>query len=219
MVFSRQLYENVTGSYPWDLLHQVGWIVDLGGLFFQWLQRAQIQYVEPRRATTLQLVPAVFMAYVTRDYPHLEREWLWVLECAVQDIDQITAICSFEPRPDTVKLIGTNLDLDQDVQLLRNEADWRDLIESRDPWLRHQLPREGECPYVPDSSWSDIPGDFPRRLCRPRDQVGFLDEQGRIWLKHIERGQIHWDVQCPPFGRELYFKVSPDGRLLEGSPC
>jgi hypothetical protein len=218
-VFSKRLQDDIMRSYPWDLQCQFGWIIELGGLFFQWLQRAPVQYVEPHRKTTPWLDPPLFAAYVARDYPHLEREWLWVLECAIGDTDQTTVICSFEPRPDTVTLQGTATKPNPETWVLRNEADWQKMLESQDSWLRHGLPREGDYPYVPDRSWPGAPDDFPRRLYRPRNQVGFLDERGRIWIVHLERGQMHWDVQCPPFGRGRYFKVGPDGRLLGGTLC
>ncbi|HHC24871.1 MAG TPA: hypothetical protein ENK58_05580 [Desulfobacterales bacterium] len=97
---------------------------------------------------------------------------------------------------------------------VRENADWiREQREKDDPWLKHGLPRNGRCPYLPPKRYySEKLADFPTERYSD-DRRGFKDRKKQLWLWHKE--EQHWDVQFKPYGRGNYFRVTPDGRFLD----
>jgi len=96
---------------------------------------------------------------------------------------------------------------------MKENADWiRKQLEKDDPWLKHRLPQHGECPYQPHKRYhAEKLEDFPKESYMDGRQ-GFSDRKNQIWLWHEAEG--HWDVQFQPYGKDHYFRVSQDGRLL-----
>ena len=129
-------------------------------------------------------------------------------------------IFSFEGKPNQVALIHPNGQSTQTFSLIKSEGQWQTALKDSNLWLKHELPKGGNHPYVPAKSYRPNDKQFPRQFYAPRQAVAFEDDQGRLWVPDTERGQRHWDVQRPPFGHGRYFKVSPDGRLLgHHAPC
>lgn len=96
---------------------------------------------------------------------------------------------------------------------VRENADWiRERQEKDDPWLKHGLPRSGESPYLPPKRYySEKLEDFPTERHSDGSR-GFTDRKKQLWL--WDKEEKHWDVQVRPYGRGNYFRVTPDGRLL-----
>ena len=97
---------------------------------------------------------------------------------------------------------------------VRENADWiREQREKDDPWLKHGLPRNGRCPYLPPKRYySEKLADFPTERYSD-DRRGFKDRKKQLWLWHKE--EQHWDVQFKPYKEGNYFRVTPDGRFLD----
>lgn len=79
-------------------------------------------------------------------------------------------------------------------------------------------PPGGKYLFLPPTDWrpEDIHQEawrkghaFPRSYAKARDQVGYLDSGGRIWLWHS--GEDHWDIQL---GGTNYIRVNHAGDEL-----
>lgn len=219
-LFSDDLLEELENAFPWKATSPR--LRDLRVTFWQWLQRAraQMQLVTLNDYLEFELQPNIHAGYVEQDYPDLLLEWLNVLATNIDLDPNQTLIFSFEGKPNQVVLLHPNDQSNQTLPLIRDEGEWQAALAESDLWLKHQLPKEGAYPYVPATSYRQGDKEFPRQFYAPRQAVAFQDNQGRLWVADTERGQRHWDVQCPPFGHGRYFKVSPDGRLLgQHAPC
>lgn len=215
-LFSDNLINLLWLAYPWDA--QIHEHTDLLTIFSTWLERANKQIVKSLDLQTLNIDPDIHSNYAIRDYPDLVLEWLNVLARNVEiDLSQ-TVIFSWSEKPPQVTLIDSKKHASQTFSLVRNEAEWQNALAQGDLWIRHQLPKEGDYPYIPAESFKPGDANFPRERYSPRNTVGFKDNQGRLWIPDEEGGERHWDVQCLPYGYENYFKVSPDGRLLGNKP-
>jgi len=97
---------------------------------------------------------------------------------------------------------------------VRKNADWiREQLEKNDPWLKNGLPRSGESPYEPPKRYYfEKSENFPKEPYTDGRQ-GFIDHKKQLWL--WDKQEAHWDVQFEPYGRGNYFRVTPDGRLLD----
>jgi hypothetical protein len=95
-----------------------------------------------------------------------------------------------------------------------NQADeWFEELKKKDPWLKNNLPKTGEYPYLPPKTYySEKQADFPTKSYQG-GRRGFTDHKDRLWL--WDKQEEHWDVQFEPFGRGNYFRVTPDGRYLD----
>ncbi len=215
-LFSDELLNQLWLAYPWGT--QIAAQTDLFTIFSTWLERTNRHIVKSLGLKTLSLAPDIHVNYATRDYPELGVEWLNVLARNVDIELSQTLIFSFTGKPDHITLIDTSNDTSQTFSLVKNEGDWHSALAQGDLWLRHQLPREGDYPYIPAAPYKPGDADFPREFYPSRNTVGFKDNQERLWIPDTERGQRHWDVQCVPYDRNHYFKVSPDGRLLGDKP-
>jgi hypothetical protein len=96
---------------------------------------------------------------------------------------------------------------------VRANAEWiKKQLEKDNPWLKHGLPRNGKIPYIPPRIYySHNLSGFPTRM--HYGDKGFLDEKEQIWI--WDKQESHWDVQFYPYGRDKYFRVSPEGELLD----
>ncbi len=215
-LFSNELIDQLWLAYPWGA--QIHEQTDLLTIFSTWLERTNKYIVISPGLNTLSLEPDIYANYANRDYPDLVFEWLNTLaRNTAIDLSQ-ALIFSFVGKPDYVTLIDSSSNTSQAFPLVRNEGDWRAALAQGNLWLRHQLPRTGDHPYIPAAPYKSGDADFPREFYPHRKTVGFKDNQGRLWIPDTERGQRHWDVQCPPYDRDNYFKVTPDGRLLGNKP-
>lgn len=215
-LFSSNLENQIWEAYPWNTpIHND---TDLYTLFAVWMEHNDNRkIVTVNRLTDLALDPNIHANYVTRDYPDLDKEWRNVLaNCGEVDSKATIVIFSFAGKPNQVTLIDLSNNTRKTFPLVKNEPEWLTELKKIDPWLRHQLPKSGDYPYEPPDPNAL---DFPQEYYPPRDAKGFKDNKGRLWVPDEERNQRHWDVQCKERGRDKYFKVSPDGRLLEGKPC
>jgi len=212
--FSLQLLQKIKDCYPWNRMGEISWLYDLYQSVFPVLER-NTQYIIPQEnSDNINLRPEILADYIKLNYSDIEQEWLWVIEESIRIDREIVAICSHEQKVNTVSVNNGDSHV-VNLPILHNRDEWIDFIRNQNPWLRNELPQNGNYPYVPTNHQSD----FPKQYHSPRRQSGFLDNRGRIWIKHIERGQTHWDVQCIPFRRDNYFKVTPEGRLLGKKPC
>ena len=214
-LFSNDLLDELTDTFPWDATSPR--LNDLQAVFFQWIQRARarMQLVTVKNFEfELELQPNIHAGYVEQDYPDLLLFWLNVLAANMEFQPNQTLIFSFEGKPNQVSLIYPDDEPTQTFSLIKSEEQWLDALKESDLWLKHELPKGGAHPYKPAASYRAGDKQFPRQFYAPRQAVAFKDNLGRLWVPDTERGQRHWDVQCPPFGHGRYFKVSPDGRLL-----
>lgn len=219
-LFSDDLLDELQAAFPWNATSPR--LTDLIGPFFEWIQRARarMQLVSLSDLVEFELEPNIHAGYVEQDYPDLLLIWLNVLGTNIELEAKQTLIFSFAGKPNQVGLLHPSQQSAQTFPLIRDEGEWQAALAESDLWLKHQLPKEGTYPYVPAASYRQSDKEFPRQFYPPRQAVAFQDNQGRLWVPDTERGQRHWDVQCPPFGHGRYFKVSPDGRLLgQHTPC
>lgn len=85
-------------------------------------------------------------------------------------------------------------------------------LEKEDPWLRNGLPKYGKYPYIPPKIYyREKLNDFPTKIYGGNKV--FIDDKDRLWLWDTQ--ESHWDVQFKPYGRDNYFRVTSDGRLLD----
>jgi len=98
-------------------------------------------------------------------------------------------------------------------QHVKENTDWiQERLEYQDSWLKYALPKTGKYPYYPSKSYEALkPDDFPSKV-HGNEKV-FIDHKEQLWL--WDRQEKHWDVQYKPYGRGNYFRVAPDGRLLD----
>lgn len=96
---------------------------------------------------------------------------------------------------------------------IRANAEWiKKRLEQGNPWLKNGLPQNGECPYFPPKIYyREGLDDFPTKLYGSNKV--FIDYKNRLWL--WDKQEKHWDVQIEPYGQGDYFRVTPDGRLLD----
>ncbi len=213
-LFSNDLLNELTDAFPWDATSPR--LNDLQAVFFQWIQRARarMELVTVKNFEfELDLQPNIHAGYVEQDYPDLLLEWLNVLATNMDFQPNHTLIFSFEDKPNQVALIHPRDQNKHIFSLIKNHEQWNAALKESDLWLKHELPKAGNHPYVPARSYRPNDKQFPRKFYAPRQAVGFEDDQGRLWVPDMEGGERHWDVQCPPFGYGQYFKVYPDGRL------
>jgi hypothetical protein len=80
------------------------------------------------------------------------------------------------------------------------------------------LPTTGKCPFIPrlekNRKGEPILAKSEVKHGPKRGKVGYLDEQGRIWIKDRAHADVpdHWDVQ--ENGGEGYFRVDLNGNRL-----
>lgn len=80
------------------------------------------------------------------------------------------------------------------------------------------LPTGGPVPFVPQLDKNKKGDPMLRRGTiqhgPKRGKKGYVDSQGRIWIKCLAHGTYpdHWDVQMD--GGRDYFRVDPDGNVL-----
>jgi hypothetical protein len=80
------------------------------------------------------------------------------------------------------------------------------------------LPMAGQCPFVPrleqNRKGETILAKGEVKPGPKRGKVGYLDAQGRIWLKDRAHADVpdHWDVQED--GGKGYFRVDLNGDRL-----
>ncbi len=215
-LFSDELIELLWLAYPWGAL--IAEQTDLYTMFSVWLERADKHIVPSFGLKTLSLDPDIHANYAGRDYPDLTVEWLNALAGNVEVDLSRTLIFSFGGKPNQTTLRNTGSNASQTFPLIKNKKEWQTALAQGDLWIRHQLPKAGKYPYIPAAVYKSGDPDFPREFYPPRNTVGFKDIKGRLWVPDEERGQRHWDVQCVPYGRDNYFKVAPDGRLLGNKP-
>ena len=220
-LFSDELLDELQAAFPWNATSPR--LTDLIGPFFEWIQRARarMQLVMLNDLDLdFELHPNIHAGYVESDYPDLLLVWLNVLGANIESQPNQTLIFSFEGKPNQVALLHPSHQSSHTFSLIQNQEQWQAALAESDLWLKHQLPKDGAYPYVPAASYRQGDKEFPRQFYPPRRAVAFKDNQGRLWVPDTERGQRHWDVQCPPFGHRRYFKVSTDGRLLgQNAPC
>jgi hypothetical protein len=219
-LFSEQLFKLLWEAYPYR--SEVHRRTDFKNMFLKWFQdlraKGTIQPVTSLNRLTLEIRPDTYSSYSRQDYPALDQEWRNVLARNVDLMPNHTVVFSVPGKPTEIILTDTSNNTSQTFLLIpfKNEPEWLTELKKIDPWLRHQLPKSGDYPYEPPDPKAL---DFPQEYYLPRGATGFKDNKGRLWVPDEERGQRHWDVQCEKRGRDKYFKVSPDGRLLEGKPC
>lgn len=98
-------------------------------------------------------------------------------------------------------------------QHIKDHAAWiRERLECDDPWLKHNLPKTGQCPYHPPKDYyTHELEELPTKMYR--NEKVFVDHKEQLWL--WDQQEQHWDVQRKPYGRDNYFRVTPDGRFLD----
>lgn len=80
------------------------------------------------------------------------------------------------------------------------------------------LPQSGSVPYIPQLDKSKKGKQIIRKATvthgPKKGKKGYLDTQGRIWIKDRAHAgdPDHWDVQDD--GGKTYFRVDVDGNLL-----
>ncbi len=96
---------------------------------------------------------------------------------------------------------------------IRQNSEWiKQRLIQKNPWVKNGLPQAGECPYKPAKNYyRDKKIDFPSKLYG--GSIGFVDYKDQIWV--WDKEERHWDVQFKPHRRGNYFRVAPDGRLLD----
>lgn len=81
------------------------------------------------------------------------------------------------------------------------------------------LPTKGSCPFVPaiDTNQKDEPiiRKRPATHGPKKGKKGYVDTQGRIWIKDRAHAGLpdHWDVQLNG-GKEGHLRVGFDGEVL-----
>jgi len=205
-LFSDELLDLLWSVYPWNA--KINELTDLLIIFSTWLGRLKKEIVTSQDLDTLQLEPNIHAAYATKDYPDLDKEWRNVLARNVDFNPNQTVIFSFGEKPTQVVLQDSQSDYLQTFALIKNEADWQEILKKHDPWLKNNLPQFGDCPYQPPQNYGH---KFPTKL-HGSNKV-FIDHKDRLWLWDTQEN--HWDVQIPPYGRDNYFRVWPDGRLVD----
>jgi len=203
-------------AYPWGIeIHNKA---DLYEILSSWLGCADKEFIEVDKLSGLKLEPDIHSAYVVKDYSDLDKEWRNILKKSAEINSNHTIIFSFDGKPDKVILTDTNNNFSKKFDLVKNHENWLTALNKVNPclWSRYNLPKDGDYPYEPDDTNAS---DFPKEYYQPQDKPGFLDKKGRLWIPHIERQKLHWDVQCKKQGKDKYFKVSPEGQRLRGKPC
>jgi len=94
----------------------------------------------------------------------------------------------------------------------KNESWIKEQLQKNDPYLKYGLPKTGKYPYVPPKYYDfQKSPDFPTKI--HGNQKAFIDDRDHFWL--WDKQEKHWDVQFRPYGRDNYFRVSTDGKLLD----
>jgi hypothetical protein len=87
-----------------------------------------------------------------------------------------------------------------------------------DQMAKAGLPTSGAHPFKPrltvNKAGKQIIDKQPVRRGPKRGKVGYVDEQGRIWVKDRAHAGTpdHWDVQIA--GGDDYFRVDQDGNAI-----
>jgi len=83
---------------------------------------------------------------------------------------------------------------------------------------KHKLPTAGGFPFIPKvrnnrRGQADLV-TAPATHGRKRGKYGFVDPNGRIWIRDLAHADHpdHWDVQED--GGKRYFRVDDDGELI-----
>lgn len=96
---------------------------------------------------------------------------------------------------------------------VKENAEWiKHQLQKDNLWLKHRLPQDHYRFQPHKIYYHDKLADFPTKL--HQGNKVFIDDKDQLWL--WDPMENHWDVQVAPYGRDNYFRVTPDGRLLDG---
>jgi hypothetical protein len=202
---SDELKTGLLYEFPWNAVSTVGWLRDLMVTFFAWLQEVGGFPAEhhPGAQTTPDIVPS-YVSEMTK------RSWLDVLVTCHRNDSDLCRVASFpQQTADRLLLAVDNAQPPLVVWLVQSLTEWDAVLADLDPWVRNGLPSGGEYPYAPPRHWHEGQ-PFPKQRCVRG--VGFLDDNGRIWVWDGVEG--HWDVQEQREGAGRYTRIRTDGLAL-----
>lgn len=202
---SPSLISHMMGEVPWRLVRQVPDVRTMMPVLEELYRQAINEAIKQDRNMVID--PDICPAYVSGETTQL---WKDLLSWCIQRPYTLTKVASHPGQPEELKIRLNSESIAIEVQIVRDISEWDTTYASTDLWDQYSLPRSGETYYKAPPYWQ--PGQpLPKR--KVRDRVGFIDQEGRLWL--WDRAEGHWDVQDRRPGLGKYIRVTTDGQLLD----